>query len=85
MRDEDKDGGRRLQLEKTEDDPKCAVPENIHTPPPFMEGHWKFQRGWGSRGQNFQGIGGNILKVIFFQGVQEHCQREPTKIAFVIW
>ena len=34
MRDEDKDGGRRLQLEKTEDDPKCAVPENIHTPPP---------------------------------------------------
>ena len=24
MRDEDKDGGRRLQLEKTEDDPKCA-------------------------------------------------------------
>ena len=29
----------------------CVLPENIHTHP--KDGHWKFQRGRGLKGQNF--------------------------------
>ena len=53
---------------------KCVVPENIHTS--SMEGYWKFQGGWGSRGANFSPRGVGVRRVIYFQRVQEHCLRE---------
>ena len=40
----------------------CVVPEHIHTPPPPMEDHWKFQRdggGGGLKGRCFRGVGGS--------------------------
>ena len=37
---------------------QCAVPENIHTPPPPTEGQWKFRGGGGLKGGNFRGVGG---------------------------
>ena len=54
---------------------ECVVPGNTHTSP--MEGYWKFQGGgWGGfRGANFQGVWG-VRRVIYFQRVQAHCQKE---------
>ena len=62
---------------------KCVVPENIHTPPPPTEDHWKFRGGGGVQRQLFprgRGVHGKLL----FQRVANHEQNTESNVQSIV-
>ena len=57
------------------------VPENIHTPPPPTEDHWKFRGGGGgSKAVIFEGWGGGGSWETIFQRVTDHLQNIESNV-----
>ena len=62
----------------------CVVPQNIHTPPPPTEDHWKFQGGGGGfKGSYFWGVGGVHGKLLF-QRVTNHEQNIESNVQSIV-
>ena len=62
----------------------CVIPENIHTPPPPMDGQWKFLGGGGLKGRNFQGVQGVPMRIIFHRVVKDTIIRDILKYMWII-
>ena len=61
----------------------CVVPENIHTPPPPKEDHWKFRGEGGFKGSYFRGVGGIHWKLLF-QRVTNHEQNNESNAQSIV-
>ena len=59
------------------------VPENIHTPPPPTEDHWKFRGGGGFKGSYFREVGG-VRGKLLFQRVMNHEQNIESNIQSIV-
>ena len=63
----------------------CVVPENIHTPPPPTEYHWKSWGRGGDKGSYFRGAGGGgVYWKLLFQRVMNHEQNNESNIQSII-